>query len=129
MRVSSAVVRITLRAMVEDSDRCMDSDCVNDISNTTDSPQKKKRRLSDQHFLPAYTAEWPAVVRSKLDPFHAHCTLCQHDFSVRHGGRFDIQRHLKTAKHLSYKVLIESTQPIGEFFSKGNVKYSKIVAT
>ena len=115
--------------MMEDSDRCMDSDCVNDISNATNSPRKKKRRLSEQHFLPAYTAEWPAVVRSKLDQFHAYCTLCQRDFSVRHGGRFDIQRHLKTAKHLSYKVSIESTQPIGEFFNKGNVKYSKIVAT
>ena len=124
MRVSSAVVWITLRAMMEDSDRCMDSDYVNDISNATDSPQKKKRRLSEQHFLPAYTAEWPAVVRSKLDQFHAYCTLCQRDFSVRHGGRFDIQRHLKIAKHLSYKVSIESTQPIGEFF-----KYSKILAT
>ena len=71
MRVSSAVIRITLRAMMEDSDRCLDSDSVNDISNATDSPQKKKRRLSEQHFLPAYTAEWLAVVRSKLDQFHA----------------------------------------------------------
>ena len=115
--------------MMEDSDHCMDSDCVNDISNATDSPQKKKRRLSEQHFLPAYTAEWPVVVRSKLNQFHAYCTLCQRDFSVRHGGRFDIQRHLKTAKHLSYQVSIESTQPIVELFNNGNVKYSKILAT
>ena len=34
----------------------MDNDCVNDISNATDGPQKKKRHLSEQHFLPAYTA-------------------------------------------------------------------------
>ena len=57
---------------MEGSDRCLDSDCVNDISNATDSPQKNKRRLSEQHFLPAYTAEWPAVVRSKLDQFHGY---------------------------------------------------------
>ena len=60
---------------MEDSDSCMDSDCVNDISNATDSPQKKKRRLSEQHFLPAYTAEWPAVVRSKLDQFHVYANV------------------------------------------------------
>ena len=35
---------------------CMDNDCVNDISNATDGPQRKKRHLSEQHFLPAYTA-------------------------------------------------------------------------
>ena len=73
----------------------MHSDCVNDINNATGIPQKKKRRLSEQHFLPANTAEWPAVMRSKLEQFHAYCTLCQRDFSVRHGGRFDIQRYLK----------------------------------
>ena len=53
----------------------MDSDCVNDISNATDSPQKKKQRLLEQHFLPAYTAEWPAVVRSKLDQFHVYANV------------------------------------------------------
>ncbi len=74
--------------MMEDSDRCMD----NDISNATDSPQKKKRCLSEHHFLPAYTAEWPAVVLSKLDQFLARYANVT---SVRHGGRFDIHRHLK----------------------------------
>ena len=71
---------------MEDSDRYMDSDCVNDISKATDSPQKKKRRLSEQHFLPSYTAEWPVVVRSKLDQFHAYCTLCQRDFRFAMGA-------------------------------------------
>ena len=41
MHVSSEVVRITLRAMMEDSDRCMDSECVSDISNATDSPRRR----------------------------------------------------------------------------------------
>ena len=61
--------------MMEDSDRCIDSDCVNDISKATNSPQKKKWRLPEQHFLPAYTAEWPAVVRSKLEQFHAYANV------------------------------------------------------
>ena len=83
----------------------MDSDCVNDISKATNSPQKKKRRLPEQHFLPAYTAEWPAVVRSKLDQFHAYANMTfRFAMGMDDGGRFDIQRHLKTAKHLSYKV-------------------------
>ena len=30
---------------------------------------------------------------------------------------------------ISYKVSIESTQPIGELFNRGNVKYSKTLAT
>ena len=60
---------------MEDSDSCMDSDCVNDISKSTNSPQKKKRRLPEQHFLPAYTAEWPVVVRSKLDQFHVYANV------------------------------------------------------
>ena len=79
--------------MMDDSDRCMDSDFVNDISNATDSPQKTKWCLSEQHFLPAYTAEWPTIVISKLDQFPARYANVT---SVRHGGRFDIiQRHLK----------------------------------
>ena len=114
----------------------MDSDCVNDISKATNSPQKKKQRLPEQHFLPAYTAGWPAVVRLKLDQFHAYANVTFR-FALAmawawpwsHGGRFDKQRHLKTAKHLSYKVSIESTQLIGEFLNMVNVKYSKILAT
>ena len=114
--------------MMDESDSNCDIDTSDSNATATDSPQKKKRRQSEQRFLPAYAAEWPAVVRSKLE-FHGFCTLCKCDFSVRHGGRFDIQRHLSTAKHLAYKSSIESTQRIGDFFSKGNVTYSKILAT
>ena len=36
--------------MMEDSDRCLDSDCVNDISNATDSPQKKNQIIITNNF-------------------------------------------------------------------------------
>ena len=49
---------VPLRAMMEDSDRCMDSDCVNDISKATNSPQKKKRRLPEQHFGSVFGSPW-----------------------------------------------------------------------
>ncbi|XP_063743299.1 uncharacterized protein LOC134866984 [Eleginops maclovinus] len=80
-------------------------------------PPLKKRRISEQRFKLEYNAEWPTITRSKLDDFHAYCMLCKTDFSVRHGGRHDVEKHIRTAKHTSYKAAVEATRPIAGFFT------------
>lgn len=81
------------------------------------SPPKKRKRHPEQRFLSDYTTEWPVIVRSKLDVFHAYCVLCKCDFSVRHGGRNDVERHISTSKHLMYKSSVEQSKPITGFFT------------
>ncbi|XP_063761556.1 uncharacterized protein LOC134879144 [Eleginops maclovinus] len=80
-------------------------------------PPLKKRRISEQRFKLEYNAEWPTITRSRLDDFHAYCMLCKTDFSVRHGGRHDVEKHIRTAKHTSYKAAVEATRPIAGFFT------------
>ena len=85
-------------------------------AGTMEAP-KKRRRLSEHKYLPEYTTEWPAIVRSKLDSFNAFCVLCKCDFSVGHAGRYDITKHINTVKHKSYQTAVESTKSVPGFFT------------
>ena len=50
-----------------------------------DNSPAKKRRVSEQRYLSDYTAEWPVIVRSKLDSYHAYCVLCKAAFDTPGG--------------------------------------------
>ena len=43
-----------------------------------------------QEFKTEYTKRWDFIKPSKIDKYHARCTLCESDFSVAHGGANDI---------------------------------------
>ena len=86
-------------------------DYVTNMDGEFTGAPSKKRRVSE------YNVEWPIITRSKLDDFHAYCMLCKADFSVRHGGRHDVEKHTRTRKHQSYKAAMESTRPIAGFLT------------
>ena len=51
------------------------------------TPPKKKIRLhKPQKFLSSYTEKWPCLVASKLDEFHAFCTVCNTNVDISHQG-------------------------------------------
>ena len=92
-------------------------DYVSNMDGEFTGAPSKKRRVSEQRYKLDYNVEWPIITRSKLDDFHAYCMLCKADFSVRHGGRHDVEKHTRTGKHQSYKAAMESTRPIAGFLT------------
>ena len=49
-----------------------------------------------------YKADWSRykMKPSKKGATHAFCTVCHVDISIAAGGKNDVERHLKTAKHV-----------------------------
>lgn len=66
-------------------------------------PKKKaKTNASQQTFKNSYSEEWPCITKSNVDIYHAFCTVCSTDFSVRHSGRYDCKTHVAGDKHKKY---------------------------
>ena len=59
------------------------------------TPPPKKRKVL-QTFRVEYT---PCMLKSRIGPNHALCTVCSADISISHSGRFDITSHIASAKH------------------------------
>ena len=60
------------------------------------SPSKK--RCAKQDFLPSYSKEYPCIKKGST-PNSARCEICLCEFSIRHGGVFDIKRHCEGTRH------------------------------
>ena len=54
----------------------------------SDQPAKKKKYLVK-----------PKIQKSRKGENYALCTVCGCDFSIRHGGENDINKHNSTPKH------------------------------
>ena len=78
---------------------------------------KKKLRL-EQKFRSEYSQLWSCIVPSKLGSSHARCTLCECDFTIKSGGKTDIDRHVKTKKHSEFDRLKSQTKPVTSFFAQ-----------
>ena len=69
-----------------------------------------------QKFSDAYTKEWPSMVPSKLSVNHARCTTHSINFSIGHGARDDIRRHVNTLKHHGFMKIQSSAVPLNLMF-------------
>lgn len=63
---------------------------------------KRKCKFSEK-----YTEEFPFIKRGILDT-DAHCTKCNSNLSVSHGGISDIKEHLQTEKHKLFYHQVEA---------------------
>ncbi|KAI0234891.1 hypothetical protein LSAT2_014710, partial [Lamellibrachia satsuma] len=51
----------------------------------------------------------------------ARCTLCVCDFSVASGGRTNVRRHVKIARHQTIsKTMVATKGGVGQYVAKGN---------
>ena len=62
--------------------------------------QKKAKQRVLQRFTDEYMNG--IIQRSILGQHHAHYRLCGND----HGGKFDVEKHMKTRKHIELRTLI-----------------------
>ncbi|CAF1373952.1 unnamed protein product [Adineta ricciae] len=68
----------------------------NKASNaTSDSPGKKEKKgVFNQQWL--NDAQFKLFLREyKPDRMKAHCIVCNEQFSIHHGGKNDVDRHMK----------------------------------
>ena len=66
------------------------------------SPLPKKNKVSthNQAFRKEYEQDFPAIQASKKGKKHAYCYACNSDFSIAHGGQYDVKKHCARAKHI-----------------------------
>ncbi len=77
---------------------------------------RKKYAKADQKFKAEYSKTYPIIAKSKLGDLYGFCSVCQTDFSIRHGGLYDVKKHVASKKHESLSKTLESTKKVSSFF-------------
>jgi len=97
-----------------------DSEIELDAETGDDEPKKKKQKVL-QKYLPGYQIKYPVIRRSSVSDNHAYCTVCRCDFNVGHGGIGDVEKHVRTTKHVAKAGCSASSgRPIQHFFTNSN---------
>ena len=75
-------------------------------------------------FNPSWVQDYPWVKGSGISVNHAFCKLCSVNFTVGHGGKYDLSQHAKSVVHLGHEnttkvnYSISSTQAAKRFFTE-----------
>jgi len=75
------------------------SDGEQDAETDVDEPKRKRPKVL-QKYLPGYQVKYPVIRHSSVSENHAYCTVCRCDFGVGHGGMGDVEKHIRTTKHV-----------------------------
>ena len=79
-------------------------------------PPKKQKIM--QKFREDYSKEWNFITKSKLSECHARCSICDTDIKIGSGGRADLEKHIKTPKHVLWSNSLKSTPCVSSFWQK-----------
>ena len=52
-------------------------------------------KSAHQKYRAEYTSEWPCIIKSSRECY-VFCKTCVTEFSIKHGGKYDITKHMKT---------------------------------
>ena len=75
---------------------------------------------NNQTFCEDYTKTWPCIVPSRKGKHYALCNVCHADISVKHSGRYDIKKHISSAKHEEYLKSENSSYMLQNFLKRDN---------
>ena len=67
-------------------------------------PAKKQKVISEISrgiFSDMAIHPWPFIQRSKIGDEYAFCDICTVDIKISSGARYDMERHIKTPKHVT----------------------------
>ena len=85
---------------------------------TSTSTSTSDRRSRNQTFKEEYKKAWDFIKPSKKGNNYAYCSICSADFGIAASmasGRYDIKKHIATAKHRSSVECKETNRPITQF--------------
>lgn len=60
----------------------------------------------------AFSVEFPCIKESRKGTTYAFCCLCRCDFSVAHGGKGDLIKHVQTKKHKENTACVEGSSKL-----------------
>uniref|UniRef100_H3ASF3 Uncharacterized protein n=1 Tax=Latimeria chalumnae TaxID=7897 RepID=H3ASF3_LATCH len=90
------------------------------------SPKKKYRQM--QRYREEWGKQFSWLCKTE-DPFKACCTVCNKDFSILHGGNYDVKQHAAGEMHIRNIKSKSSSQLINTFFvPKGSSEGDKVTA-
>lgn len=75
----------------------------------------KQPKLTGQVYRTQYTEKYPCIKSTKRPDF-VRCEICLSEFSIRHGGLNDVERHCEGNRHKSRGEMVEEPK-ISTFFS------------
>ena len=78
------------------------------------NPKKSKPMVK---FNCSYSKEWPCIKASSKGENFAFCVACQVDISIGSGGKDDVRKHVKSAKHTA-NIKGHCSRDIGTFMNK-----------
>lgn len=87
-----------------------------------------KKQKCGQTWKDQYSSVFKGVVNSDKGPTMAFCETCNSHFSIKASGRYDINKHLKTQKHLNAEKASGSSGSLMSFVGKKNDDFSVISA-
>lgn len=96
------------------SDSASDAEIKNNASTSSVTPRKKRNRRMCC-FLDVWSKHYSFIKCVPNNTFKAHCTLCQKDFSISHGGKNDIVKHQNCNDHKKKERSISMTTSLKEF--------------
>ena len=73
-------------------------------------PPAKKQKVT-QKFREEYSRTWPFIQRSKIGDEYAFCDICTVDIKISSGARYDLERHIKTPKHVT-RSKVQKMEPL-----------------
>ena len=84
---------------------------------------KRKCKFRDE-----YSSEWTFIKQGR-NCYEANCRLCHCNFTIEHGGKNDIKRHIETTKHKQNVSSTSKDAKITNFLIKKNTdEETKIIA-
>ena len=101
----------------DDHARSSSSNQIQQSNKSVDEPPpSKKKRLC--RYRPEYSEEFPFIKQSRRGENFVFCEHCKGDLNIASGGRDDLNKHLKTIKHIeSVKANVNSkSKSVNEFF-------------
>lgn len=92
----------------ESETECECEEADSDLQTRKVSSMPKKCQVL-QRFRVEYAVEFAVVWKSTVGDSHAYCVIFNCDFSIRHGGIGDIDKHVQSAKNVAK---VESSAPL-----------------
>lgn len=94
---------------------------MNESDELPTTPRKKQRKVVQ--YSQVYLKKWEETfvwLRPGPTQHRAYCSLCKKDFSIAHGGQFDLKQHAQYKGHQSKEKSSSSTMKLSNYFVNVN---------
>lgn len=78
------------------------------------------RKRGTNVFNESLKATYPFIKKTKSES-DVRCDTCNNEFSIAHGGKSDIESHLKSVRHKKSNVAASSSKSVSNFFMNSNM--------